>query len=1087
MASIKRPGVEVTQQNITERVTVTSPLLTPVIVGPCKQIVEAFNDSGVVQSEALAGTYQDGKGTVAYAMPSIKTGAVVDSASVRVFRVDGAGASTELRDSSSESAVYSGTSGVYNGTTGFTDSSNPFIANGVLKGDFVRVTYRSEVVDLEITGTPAAGTLAVSNGIAQTDPITFSSYSIVRNPPQFVFQSSVVQADAEIGDVTDPETNYLHVAIKSTAAATLTGAAGDGFSVQLKETDPDYTISHAATGTAVATGTALGTQVQALNGASAGPVSVTTLAANGIAILYKAGGTPIGTGGCSVVMAAGASEADWAALAAATTLGGSAQAVPGKCLAVESPTSTTVYDHTGNASGEKIVIFSSAHGITSGMISANTAYVYIDKGTGGSGTAGLYKVASIVDTTKVLLDGSTNPGGDVATGTGSPFLVALELGSAGSAIAVAAGATTTVYDYASASTANTVLGGTLTGKSIVFGSDALASAAYNPASAVSSSGRQITVSDLTSVAAGSAVSGGASGKSAQIVTTAVTSAGFVLPTGSSKVYKITLRRVNGESTTSGSNLASDLTAITNFSDSFTATSVGSSTFTYAEAATVAFDGGADADNILVDADLIGSTTATHNIYVSYKALRVDVSDQAGVPAFVEINNTTDVTTKLGTISTDNPLALAAYFATLQSPNKTIKCLGVSATSASEPAGTTAAYGTALSFLEGQDVYALACLSTDPAIHALFKSHVTSMSLPANKSERICFVSQAMPTHVTATLLSSGTGGDTDSSFSSNYTFTTDVDFTINSALTTVLADTGTDDLILVVTAKSSSSSAPIAANGVLPVKYGIKVNKSSTSTEHASNNNKLILNSTDVASAISKDGTWVSAVDVSWSLYKMGAALSTTAQKATAVAGLGAQFASSRAYLVWPDTIGASVSGSAISAGGEYLAAAWAAKVGFEPPKTPFSNSTITGFSSVTNSNGLFSRSQLDEIAGGGTFITIQDSPSAALSCRHQLSTDVSTIQKRELSVVKTVDYVAKEIRAALEPRIGSFLITQSYLDSLGTLTEGIIVKFVEDGTLKSGKVNFVEVDSTDIDTVNVQVIIAVHMPSNYIALTLQF
>ena len=140
MASIKRPGVEVTQENVTAQATAVTTNLTSVIVGPCKQIVSAFDDSGNAQAEALAGTYQDGKGTIAYSLPSLKTGATVDSSSIRVFKVNGAGSSTELRDASNEETITSGSNGVYNGTTTFTGTGTPnFETSGVLKGDFVRL------------------------------------------------------------------------------------------------------------------------------------------------------------------------------------------------------------------------------------------------------------------------------------------------------------------------------------------------------------------------------------------------------------------------------------------------------------------------------------------------------------------------------------------------------------------------------------------------------------------------------------------------------------------------------------------------------------------------------------------------------------------------------------------------------------------------------------------------------------------------------------------------------------------------------------------------------------------------------------
>ena len=1094
MASIKRPGVEVTQENVTAQATAVTTNLTSVIVGPCKQIVSAFDDSGNAQAEALAGTYQDGKGTIAYSLPSLKTDATVDSSSLRVFKVDGAGSSTELRDAASEETIDSGTNGEYDGTTGFVDSAASFDTSGVIKGDFVRVTYRGEVVDLEITAAVAsATTLTVANSIDQTDSITFGTYSIVRNPAQFVYKSAAEQADAEIGDVTDPETNYLHVAIKSTAASTLVGSGGDGFKLQLKESDADYSIAHAATGTGVVLGTGVGTAVMALNGSAAGPVSTTTLGVGAIALVYNAGVSPIGVRSSvpEIVTIAGASEANFAALSAATALGGSPQFVVGKIRGFQTVTGGTP-DYDDSAS--KTVTFTAGHGITSGMISTGAFVLLLKGSTGTAVNQGLYRVDALGSnpTTQLLLaavaaSGHTgDPGGDLTLGGTGAMLVAIEATANADAAVISAstgaGDLTKVYDYSATSTAAAVLGSSFT-KSIVFGSDAMATAAYQTATAIT--GRIFTTGNLGSAAAGTSVTGGATMKQAQIVDTTLAT-NFVEPSGTGVTYQIVLPRTNGESTRTIALLESELDANSTFNANFEATTAGSGTFTYAEAATVSFDGGVDADNILVDADLIGSTTATHSVYISYKALRVDLSDQATGAATTTISSTTDVTTKLGTISSDNPLALAAYMATLQSPNTTFKVLGVSATSTTEPDGTTAAYSSALSFLESEDVYAIAALTQDPAIHALFQSHVTSMSLPANKSERIAFVSQAMPTHSTAVLLSSGTSGNTSGTFGdgSDKTFTTNVDFSLNAALTTVLSDTSSDDLILVVSARSSSTLAPIAANGVTPLKYGVRVDKAATSA--ASDSTTLIFGA-DAATAFGLDATWRSMVDVNWALYQMGSALTTTAQKATAVAGLGAQFANKRMFLVWPNVAAASVSGSAISMGGEYLAASWAAKVGFESPETPFTNRTLVGFSSVTNSNGLFSRSQLDEIAGGGTYITVQDSPSAALSCRHQLSTKVDTIQNRELSITKTVDFVARQLRTALEPKIGSFLITQSYLDSLGVICGGVLTNLVEGGKLTEAGVNFVEVDSTSSDTVNIQVIISVPFPANYVALTLQF
>jgi hypothetical protein len=1076
MASIKRPGVEVTQENVTATPIVSAPALTTVLVGPCYQIVDAFDDSGVAQADALAGTYQDGKGTIAYALPGLKTGGIVTASSVRAFRVDGAGASVELRDSDNEETIVSGTNGTYSeSSTTFADASAGFVASGVTKGDFVRVTYQGESIDIEITAAVVAATsLTVDTPIAYTGALTFSSYSIVRNPPQFLYKAAAEQADVEFPLSASPETNYLHIAVKSTAASTLVGSAGDGFKMQLKETDPDYSIAYAATGNAVYAGTNIGDNFGTLNDGSVGPAAVTTLAAGGFVLIAKAGATPVGQPMASAVSdhsvagGAGATTAGFVALVSGTALGSSPQGVLGKITARTATTgSSTVYTHSSTT-----VTFT-AHGLSTADDAGGTGlnFVYIDNGT----NAGLYPVTSSSDANALVI-GTTNPGSDLAfTGASGQQLLALKVASA-TPVALTVGDLTSVYDYSATSTLQAVLGTSHSGtKSIVFGSDAMASAQYKAISGLS--GRVVTVA---------ALSAGASGKQALAVATTA-SMNFVEPSGSSVTYQIELPRVSGESTIAVGTLASTLDSDSTFSGNFDATSQGSGNVTYAEVATADFDGGVDADNILVDADLIGSTSATHSLYVSYSALRVDVSDQASSPALTDITSTTDVTTNLGVISTDNPLALAAYFGTLQSPSTTLKCLGVSATSTTEPSGTTAAYTSALEYLEGHDVYSVVCLSTDPTIQALFETHVDNMSAPTNKSERIAWVSQGMPTHTTATVLSSGTSGDTGADFATDGVFATNVDFALNAALATVLADTASDDLILVVTAKSASTAAPTVANGVIPARYGVRVDKSATTTQHASDSTKLKILVADAGAAAALDGTWGNAVAVTWSLYQMGTALSTTAEKATAVADLGAQFSNKRVFLTWPNSATASISGTATVIGGEYLAAAWGAKVGFEKPEAPFTNTSITGFSGVSGSSNLFSRSQLDEIAGGGTWITVQDSPASPLSCRHQLATLTTTISDRELSITKTVDYVAKRLRQVLEPKIGSFRITQSYLDTLGIICEGELRNFVESGVLSSGKVNFVEVDSTESDQVNIQIIISVPTPGNYIALTLQF
>ena len=168
------------------------------------------------------------------------------------------------------------------------------------------------------------------------------------------------------------------------------------------------------------------------------------------------------------------------------------------------------------------------------------------------------------------------------------------------------------------------------------------------------------------------------------------------------------------------------------------------------------------------------------------------------------------------------------------------------------------------------------------------------------------------------------------------------------------------------------------------------------------------------------------------------------------------------------------------------MGAAWAGRVASESAGKPFTNMTISGFTALKYSNGYFTESQLDDVAGGGTFVMVQDTESGPVSCRHQLATDVSSIQKRELSITKTIDYIAKFFRRALEGKIGKFNITQSLMDSLSLQVQGILKLFVDSGLLNSGQLTSIEVDSDNPDTLNIVVLLGVPYPCNYIALTLQ-
>tara|TARA_R100000152_G_C6781655_1_gene216674 strand:+ start:1607 stop:4216 length:2610 start_codon:yes stop_codon:yes gene_type:complete len=867
--AIRRPGVEITQEFVTTSPTVITPDLTPVIVGPAVQVVDAFDDSGTPQSSAYAGTYQDGNGTIAYSLPSLESEADPEpySDSIRVFMMLGDG-KTELKSSSDEATVLSAsTSATFDyasGASKWTDETQDFVTSGVEVGDYVRTTYQGDDVDIKITAVTATS-LSVPDFAA--DDFDVTSYSIIRNPAQFIYRTSDAQADVEVGLALNPESNYLKMEAK--AGGDAEGTAGDSYSLVIQESKTFVSGSDGAT-----TGTAF------------------TSATGGFQTAFEE--------------------------------------------LVSDPTDYSI--------------------VIAGEVS---------------------DVAAVVSDTQITLDGAPAAG----DGTSQAFKIIKKTADA----------------FAELDTAD-------------------------------------------------------------------------------KVVYLTLGRAAAVSQTSLADAKTALDADSAIANAFTTSVGGAGNLVVGNVGTTKFDGGADDDALLLDADIIGDTVPTGKIYVSYKALRKANTAAAATPSMASFDNTKALETGLGPLTADNPLGLGMYFA-LSNSSKTVKGLGVSDVSASEPNGTSTAYSEALGMLEGEDVYAIAPLTQSNTVNQLVSTHVTNMSKPSNKSERIAFISQALPGYSKATLIASGTAGNTGAGFHSSDStavFTTSVDF---SALDTAPA---ADD-ILVITAFSSSDDSPDIVRGTDNPFYGLKIDGIDSSS-----NFKLEVDTATSAGRDAPSSNWSNMTDVSWSLYRPGTAISSTADIATRVATMGASYANRRLFLTWPPQVQAVVDGTSTFLGGQYLSAAYAGKVGEENPEKGFTNMTVTGFTGAKYTNGYFSESQLDTIAGGGTMISVQTSESAPLSCRHQLSTDVTSVQKRELNITKSIDYVAKTMRAALKSQIGQFNITSQFMDSLTVQIQGLCRFFEESGVVNECALTSLEVDSDSPDTINVVMLLDVKYPCNYIALTLQ-
>jgi len=431
------------------------------------------------------------------------------------------------------------------------------------------------------------------------------------------------------------------------------------------------------------------------------------------------------------------------------------------------------------------------------------------------------------------------------------------------------------------------------------------------------------------------------------------------------------------------------------------------------------------------------------LLASYLARRTDnINDLVGV------ETSDDLESLIGPPVPENPLGFGMWLA-LQNTD-------------------TVVYGTAIAedevddhveaseFLESQEVYGIVPLSQNPAVHQVWAAHVTQQSDEESKHERITFINRRL--FVTEEKLQSDTGA---------------VD-----ALGTTFTDANVD----FATSEINAGDFIHLLDAEGEVEASVRILRVEGPTE-------IEMVAPGLPSHVSQTN-----LD-----YKIETKPLDKLEQATFLANYAKAFSNRRVFMVWPDDI--EVGYSDDTAGddvfdtsddeataivpGYYAGCIISGMIANYAPQQPFTNLPMTGIVGLRKSNSYFSPFQLDTIATGGVYIIVQDVATAPAYSRHQLSTDVSLIEKRELSITKDVDYIAKLVRNQLRPYIGRYNITKVFLEMLASITDGILKLVVEDGQLIDGQIVELLQDKDQPDTVRITIDIDVPYPANYIRVTL--
>lgn len=547
---------------------------------------------------------------------------------------------------------------------------------------------------------------------------------------------------------------------------------------------------------------------------------------------------------------------------------------------------------------------------------------------------------------------------------------------------------------------------------------------------------------------------------------------------------------------------------------------------------------ADAEAITIAAGLqveVDSTmydVLSGALYASYRALRTDLAAEVK-----EYEGTTDLTAVFGTgqIVPANPLGYGLSIM-LQNTVTPVNGLGLDENAVADE---VLSYTAATEVLETTDMYALAPLSQSPVVHTLFKNHVDQLSQAEKKQERVVLISSLLQTKLTlqdddTTVLTANnsrvivsTQVDGAGSFVTNPKI-------LNDATADQFANVAVGDSLVIVggtnvtpgtyliAAKTSSNSitadtnfitsgtpadiqyyifrrdglsvgglifydrnAQFLANGVAAGHY-LEILAGSLEGRYKIGSVQSDRQIT-LAAAIPGVVSLQTAIN-----YEINRDLTKTEQ-AAAVAGYSEAFADRRVVHCWPDILQAPVGATTEDIPGFYGACTIAALTAGLPTQQGLTNLAVSGFLGLKHSTRYFTETQLDTIAGGGTFVFAQDRPETPLYVRHQLTTDLSSIKFQEYSVTKNVDYIAKRLRNTYSPFIGQWNIVDTTLDSLKTTAEGEIV-FMRDtsripkfgGIIRSGKLVSLTESETQIDTVEMLFNFGLPIPLNNLDITIQ-
>ncbi len=454
-------------------------------------------------------------------------------------------------------------------------------------------------------------------------------------------------------------------------------------------------------------------------------------------------------------------------------------------------------------------------------------------------------------------------------------------------------------------------------------------------------------------------------------------------------------------------------------------------------------------------DLIKRLTSgfTGSVLVSYEAKRADVS----LDGPLLIGSQADIAANFGVVHPDNPIALMCDMVVRSG----LTAAGGSFYALATDDDTLESYQAALDTLTSYDVYYLVPATQDKDIISAFIAHIDAQSQPLQKHERIGLFSTGITTVDQIIPETVGANWPTDG--------------VVSSGSPTVFGSTSIDwtqvqpgDVIKVL-ASSDQDAAVLESHRIKTVNVG------------GSNATTL--------------DAFSSAAQTTGLIFRIDSFPFTKDQQAADWRDYAASLNDFRVFIVRPDmvaltytdTTGPSNVDKQVVVPSYYAAAALAGLASSLPPQQPMTNVPLPGIDQLFKSNTYFNPDQLNTIAEGGNLILVQATRTSAPYAREAISTDMTSIITKTMSITEDVDFAAKFFRNSMWPYIGNKNITNELLTQLRGIAEMVIRGLIASESMLPGtQLVSLKQNVDQPDAIDVVIALSVPFPCNKIYVTLQ-